>query len=138
MGGMTKGVSPLQETTGKLTATYLVYVSVENEGQIRAASAALEAPLRKAVEESHPGEAGCASVLQVTSMSPPAGSGHTGWAVMVTVGIDLTVWRRDLSLVDGRYASMTVRDLLADADLQEIDGLHLDQVETKVVAHAPA
>jgi hypothetical protein len=137
MTGMTKGVPPHEETTGKLTATYFVYVSVDEEEQIPEAARGLEAPLRRAVEESYPGQGGCATVQKVTSMTPPPKSGYTGWTVMVTVLIDLTVWRRDLSLVDGRYAAMTVRDLLADADLTA-SVARLDKVETKMLAHAPA
>lgn len=134
---MAKDVSPQEETTGKLTATYFAYVSVEEEEQIPEAAKGLEAPLRRAVEESFPGEAGCAVVQKVTNVVPPEGSRYKGWTVMVTVLIDLTVWRRDLSLVDGRYASTTVRDLLADADLTASTA-RIDNVETKMLAHAPA
>jgi hypothetical protein len=137
MTGMTKGVSPEAEMTGKLTATYLVYVSVEEEEQVPEAAKGLEAPLRKAVEESYPGQAGCAVVQKVINAAPPEGSGFRGWTVMVTVLIDLTVWRRDLSLTDGRYASMTVRDLLADADLTASTA-RLDRVVTQLLAHARA
>lgn len=135
---MAKGVSPQAETTGKLTATYLVYVSVEEEEQIPAVAGALEAPVRRSIEESHPGQGGCATVTRVNNMVPPAGSGYTGWTVMVTVLIDLTVWRRDLGLVDGRYAAMTVHDLLADADLSVAEGVQLDNVVTQLIAHSPA
>ena len=134
---MAKGVSPEAETTGKLTATYLVYVSVKDEGQIPEAAKELEAPLRRAVAESYPGQAECAVVRKVTNMPPPQGSGYVGWTVMVTVGIDLTVWRRDVGLTDGRYAAMTVRDLLADADLTACTA-RLDDVVTQLLAHAPA
>lgn len=134
---MAKDVSPEAETTGKLTATYLVYVSVEEEEQVPEAAKGLEAPLRKAVEESRLGQAGCAVVQKVINATPPEGSGFRGWTVMVTVLIDLTVWRRDLSLTDGRYASMTVRDLLADADLTASTA-RLDRVVTQLLAHARA
>ena len=75
---MAKGVSPEAETTGKLTATYLVYVSVKEEGQIPEAAKELEAPLRRAVAESYPGQAECAVVRKVTNMPPPQGSGVRG------------------------------------------------------------
>jgi hypothetical protein len=134
---MAKGVSPEAETTGKLTATYLAYVSVEDEEQIPAAATELEVPLRRAVEESYPGQAECAAVRKVTNMTPPPESGYTGWTVMVTVGIDLTKWRRDVGLTDGRYAAMTVRDLLGDADLTACVA-QLDRVVTQLLVHAPA
>ncbi|MEU9405563.1 hypothetical protein AB0E08_07650 [Streptomyces sp. NPDC048281] len=134
---MTKDVSPQEETTGTLTATYWLYVSVGTKEEISAAAKALEEPLRQEIAESHPGRAGCATVVKVTNVVPPAGSSYTGWTVMVTVIIDLTVWRRDLGLVDGRYASMTVRDLLADVSLLDA-GARIDNVETKMLAHAPA
>lgn len=54
MGRMAKGVSPEEETTGKLTAAYFAYVSVEDESHIAEAAKGLEAPLRRAVEESPP------------------------------------------------------------------------------------
>jgi len=134
---VTNNTSPQEATTGKLSAAYWVYVSVEEEEQIAAAVEALEAPLRRAVEESFPGQAGCAAVQKVQSTPPPAGSGYRGWVAVVTVLIDLTAWRRDLGLVDGRYASMTVRDLLADADLSEA-GAQLGDVVTQLLVHAPA
>lgn len=137
MTGMAKGVSPEAETTGKLAVTYLVYVSVEEEEQIPEAAKELEAPLRRAVGESYPGQADCAVVKKVTNVVPPPGSGYLGWTVMVTVGVDLTVWRRDIGLTDGRYAAMTVRDLLADADLTACMA-QLDNVVTQLLAHAPA
>jgi hypothetical protein len=137
MTGMTKGVSPEEETTGKLSAAYYVYVSVDEEEQVPQAAAGLEESLRRAVAESLPGEAGCAVVRKVINAVPPAGSGYTGWTVAVTVLIDLTVWRRDLSLVDGRYAATTVRDLLADADLTAT-AARIDRVEMQLLVHSPA
>lgn len=68
---------------------------------------------------------------------PPQGSGYTGWTVGVTVLIDLTAWRRDVGLTDGRYAAMTVRDLLHGADLATSTA-QLDKVVTKMLVHAPA
>jgi hypothetical protein len=137
MASMAKDVPPQEETTGKLTATYLVYVSVEEEERIPEAAKELEAPLRRAVAESYPGQAGCAVVQGVSSMTPPPESGHTGWPVRVTALIDLTVWRRDVGPANGGYAAMTLRDLLADADLTACTA-RLDKVETLLLVHAPA
>lgn len=134
---MTKQVSPQEETTGKLSAAYWAQVSVEEESQIEAAARILEPSLRRSIEESRPGEVGCVEVTKVLFEVPPEGSGYLGWTVAVTALLDLTVWRRDLSLVDGRYASMTIRDLLADADLTEVAGLRIDNVVTQLLIHAP-
>ncbi len=136
MGGMSKRVSPLDETTGKLSAAYYVYVSVEEEEQVQAAAGALEEALQRAVAESFPGEAGCAKVRSVVSQPPPRGSGHTGWVVGVTASIDLTAWRRDLGPTVGSVASETVRALLADADLTAVEA-RIDRVEQQLLVHAP-
>lgn len=137
MSSMTQGTSPFEETTGKLTATYFALVSVDEEEQIAEAAKGLEPVLRKAVEDSYPGDAKCALVQRVSNVLPPEGLEYKGWTVLVTVLIDLTVWRRDLGLVDGRYAATTVRDLLADADMTASDA-RIDSVETRMLAHAPA
>jgi hypothetical protein len=137
MTGMAKGVSPMEETTGKLSAAYHVRVEVDRPDQIPAAAEALEAPLRRAVAESYPGEAGSAVVHQVESMLPPSGSHYTGWTTIVVVLIDLTAWRRDVGPTNGQHASVTVRDLLADADLTGT-GARIDSVGPPLLVHAPS
>lgn len=138
MTGMSKRVSPMEETRGKLSAAFYVRVSVEEEEQVQTAARAVEEALRRAVEESHPAQAGAIVVTSVTSAVPPAGSGYLGWTVGVTATVDLTVWRRDLGPhVDGRFAASTVRDLLKDADLTGT-GARIDDAETELLIHAPA
>lgn len=133
---MAKDVSPQEETTGKLTATYSVLVSVEGDGQILQVKEGVESALQRAVAESYPGEAGCAVVQRISHL--PAPEGAEDWTVLLTALIDLTVWRRELGPhVDGGYAAMTVRDLLADADMTAIDA-RITTVVPRMLVHAPA
>ncbi|MGA5598368.1 hypothetical protein ACPCSE_29460 [Streptomyces cellulosae] len=135
---MSKRVSPMEETRGKLSAAFYVRVSVEEEEQIQAAAGAVEEALRRAVAESYPGQKGAAVVTSVVYKVPPAGSGYLGWTVSVVATVDLTVWRRELGPhVDGGYAASTVRDLLKDADLTGTGG-RIDGAETQLLVHAPA
>lgn len=136
---MTANNSPAAQTTGTLTISYFVYVSVPDESLMEAASNGLKSLLELGMDHSRTGQLTGARVVGVKDFLPPSGSGHKGWTVLVTVAVDLDRWNKALG--PGRTGAAVAQHLLGvlkEIDLSQASGASLDRAECKTLVHGPS
>jgi hypothetical protein len=135
---MTMSGSPLEQTSGKLTISYFVYVSVPDADVIEEASRGLKPLLQLGVEESSTGRATGVRIAACKDELPPAGSGYKGWAVAVTVLADLDRWNEALGPEQtGADVIRHVSGVIEAIDISEAAGAAVDRVEAKGIIRAP-
>ncbi|MFE0490255.1 hypothetical protein [Streptomyces griseoaurantiacus] len=131
--------SPLEETSGMLSASYFLLVEVDDKKKIEAAAGEIEDLLRAAVRRSEASPGSGVRLDSVSNYTPPPESDYRGWTVVVNCGIDLDVWNEAFGPGQtGAQAADAVAAALRGADLSGTQGTVLAKVETKLLVHAPS